>query len=172
MARNVNIPAMTAENNTPPPGLLKNPVYLLALGFGAGLVPRMPGTAGTAVAVIIYIPMHTLSLPIYLGVVCLMFFVGIWCCGRASERLGVHDHRGIVWDEIVGYLTAMTFAPVGWPWAVLGFVLFRLFDIWKPWPIRWLDRSVRGGAGIMLDDLAAALYSGVLMQLIAYILKI
>lgn len=163
---------MTVKNNTPPVDLLKNPVYLLALGFGTGLVPGMPGTAGTVVAVIIYIPMQTFSLPVYLGVVSLMFVLGIWCCGRASKRLGVHDHRGIVWDEIVGYLAAMTAAPGGWLWIVLGFVLFRLFDIWKPYPIRWLDRVVRGGTGIMLDDLAAALYSGVLMQLIAYILKI
>lgn len=163
---------MTAKNNTPPPNLLKNPVYLLALGFGAGLVPGIPGTVGTALAVIIYIPMQTLSLPIYLGVMGFMFCVGIWCCGRASARLGVHDHSAIVWDEIVGYLAAMTAAPGGWTWVVLGFLLFRLFDIWKPWPIRWLDHVVKGGTGIMLDDLMAAVYSAIVMHIFVYLLKI
>lgn len=161
---------MPDKNITPPPGLLKNPGHLLALGFGAGMVPKLPGTAGTLVAVIIYIPLQAWPLPAYLGVVVLMFLAGIWLCARTSTALGTHDHSGIVWDEIVGFLAAMTAAPRGWPWIGLGFLLFRLFDIWKPFPIRWLDIKVPGGLGIMLDDLVAALYCVVIIQLIAYIL--
>lgn len=163
---------MPDKNITPPPGLLKNPVHLLSLGFGTGLVPHMPGTVGTVLAVFIYLPMRSWSLPVYLGVVLIMFVAGICICGRTSAALGTHDHSSIVWDEIVGYLAAMMVAPVGWPWMGLGFLLFRLFDISKPFPIGWLDRNVPGGAGIMLDDLAAALYSAVIIQIISYILLI
>ena len=161
---------MPDKNITPLLALLKNPIHLLSLGFGTGLVPRMPGTAGTVLAVFIYLPMQSWSLPVYLGVVFVMFVAGIWLCQRTSAALGSHDHSGIVWDEIVGFLAAMTAAPAGWPWLGLGFMLFRLFDISKPFPIGWLDRNIPGGLGIMLDDLAAALYSGVIMQIILYIL--
>ena len=161
---------MPDKNTTPPPGMLKNPVHLLALGFGTGLSPRFPGTAGTVLAVLIYLPMRTLPLAIYLGVVAVMFVAGIWLCARTAAALGVHDPRAIVWDEIVGYLATMTAAPAGWPWIGLGFVLFRLFDIGKPFPVGWVDRKVGGGLGIMLDDLAAALYCLGIMQLIAYLL--
>ena len=99
-----------------------------------------------------------------------MFGAGVWICARTSAALGVHDHGAIVWDEVVGYLAAMTAAPPGWAWAVLGFLLFRLFDICKPFPIRWLDRRVPGGLGIMLDDLTAALYSALSIHIISYIL--
>ena len=140
-----------------PPVLLLNPVDLLALGFGAGLVPIGPGTAGTLVAIPLYLVLQPLGLLHYLLVVALAFVAGIGICAHAARRLGVHDHSGIVWDEIVGYLVAMTAAPGGWEWVAGGFVLFRLFDIAKPWPIRWLDRQVHGGLGIMLDDVLAGL---------------
>lgn len=148
---------------------LKNPVTLLALGFGAGYTPRMPGTAGTVVGVICFLPMQSLPWFYYLALVSMLFLLGVRVCDRAAAMLGVHDHPAIVWDEIVGYLITMTAAPRGWVWILLGFVLFRLFDIWKPWPVRWLDKRVKGGLGIMIDDVLAALYGLILLQFIAYL---
>ena len=95
---------------------------------------------------------------------------GIWICGWSAARLGVHDHPGIVWDEIAGYLVTMTLAPAGLGWLVAGFVLFRVFDILKPWPIGWLDRRVGGGLGIMLDDLVAGIFAFCCLQLGVYLL--
>ncbi len=99
-----------------------------------------------------------------------LFVLGIWICGRAAAALGVHDHGSIVWDEIVGYLVTMSAAPGGWAWMAYGFLLFRVFDIFKPWPIRWLDRHVSGGFGIMIDDLSAGVYSAFLIIISAYFL--
>jgi phosphatidylglycerophosphatase A len=146
---------------------LKNPVHLLAFGFGLGLAPMAPGTFGTLAAVPLYLLLAPLPLPAYLGVVAAVSLAGIWICGRTSQDLGVHDHPGIVWDEIAGFLLTMTAAPPGWPWLLAGFVLFRLFDILKPWPIGWLDQRVKGGLGIMLDDLLAGLFAWLLLQLLA-----
>lgn len=146
---------------------LGNPVHLLAFGFGAGCAPRAPGTVGTLVGVALYLPLSLLSPGPYIAVVAALSALGVWLCGRAARDLGVHDHPGIVWDEIAGYLLTMFLAPAGWIWIVLGFGLFRLFDIWKPWPIGWLDRRVGGGLGIMLDDLLAGLCAAVCLQLLA-----
>lgn len=148
------------------PDLLLHPVDCLALGFGSGLMPRAPGTAGTLVAIPLYLLMQGLSLYLYLPLVLALFLLGIPICAHTANRLGVHDHPGIVWDEIVGYLVTMTFAPPGWIWIAAGFVLFRFFDIVKPWPISWCDRKVSGGFGIMLDDLLAGMMAAVVMQLI------
>jgi phosphatidylglycerophosphatase A len=134
---------------------LSDPVHLLAFGLGTGCSPKAPGTMGTLLAMALYLPLAQLPLAAYLGVLALVSLAGVWLCGRAARELGVHDHPGIVWDEIAGYLLTMTAAPPGIGWMLGGFLLFRLFDIWKPWPIRWLDRRVGGGLGIMLDDLAA-----------------
>jgi phosphatidylglycerophosphatase A len=98
-----------------------------------------------------------------------MLLVGLWICGRASVALGVHDHSGIVWDEIVGYLCVMVAAPVGWEWILAGFVLFRVFDIIKPWPASYIDRRVGGGAGIMVDDIIAGIYGLLVIQAIAWL---
>ena len=106
----------------------------------------------------------------YIGMLVGVTLLGIWICGRAASDLGVHDHPGIVWDEIAGYLLTMTAAPAGWLWILVGFGLFRLFDIWKPWPIGWLDRRVGGGLGIMLDDLVAGVLAAACLQLIAALL--
>jgi phosphatidylglycerophosphatase A len=146
---------------------MANPVHLLAFGFGAGCSPQAPGTMGTLLAVGIYLPLQHLSLSFYLAVLLAVTLFGFWVCDRASRDLGVHDHPGIVWDEIAGYLLTMTAAPQGWIWIAMGFALFRLFDIWKPWPIGWLDRRVGGGVGIMLDDLVAGLFAAVCLQLAA-----
>jgi phosphatidylglycerophosphatase A len=146
---------------------LLHPVDFLALGFGSGLLPHAPGTAGTVAAIPVYLLLQPLAAPYYIAIVVLLALAGIAICGQAARHLGVHDHPGIVWDEIVGYLVTMAFAPPGWLWIGLGFVLFRLFDILKPWPIKWCDRQVDGGLGIMLDDLLAGVFSAVLLQLLA-----
>jgi phosphatidylglycerophosphatase A len=153
-----------------PARLLLHPVDFLALGFGSGMAPLAPGTAGTVVAIPLYLLMQPLALMPYLAVVALLFLGGIALCAHTANRLGVHDHPGIVWDEIVGYLVTMAFAPAGWQWVVAGFVLFRLFDIVKPWPIRWCDRKVQGGFGIMLDDLIAGVFAAAVLQGLVYFL--
>ena len=145
---------------------LRNPLHLIAFGFGSGLLPKAPGTFSTLVGVVFYLLLQGLPLPLYLGLTLVGFLAGVWICGRTSRDLGVHDHSGIVWDEIIGYLVTMSLAPAGWQWVLVGFLLFRIFDILKPWPIRWLDQRVPGGFGIMFDDLLAGLYAGLVMQLI------
>ncbi len=146
---------------------LKNPVHLLAFGFGSGLAPVAPGTFGTLAAVPPYLLLARLPLAAYLAVLAGVILAGVWICGRTSRDLGVHDHGGIVWDEFAGFFVTMTAAPQGAFWVAAGFLLFRLFDILKPWPIGWLDRRVKGGVGIMLDDLLAGLYGWVVLQLAA-----
>jgi phosphatidylglycerophosphatase A len=150
---------------------LMHPVHFFALGFGSGCVPRLPGTAGTLVGVMLYLALMHLAWQYYLAVVAVLCLAGVWLCGYTARALGVHDHPAIVWDEISGYLLTMAFAPEGWLWIVLGFVLFRVFDIFKPWPIVLLDKRVKGGLGVMADDLLAAIFSLTVLQLIAYILE-
>ena len=153
-----------------PARLLRNPLHLLSLGFGSGLAPVAPGTFGTLVAVPLYLLLQPLPLTLYLLLVAVMLAAGVGLCAYTSRALGVHDHGGIVWDEIVGYLITMIAAPPGWGWMVVGFLLFRLFDIWKPWPIGTVDRRLSGGLGIMFDDLLAGLYALLVMQSAALLL--
>jgi len=160
---------MSGQNPTFPQ-LLRDPTMLLAFGFGSGLAPKAPGTFGTLAAIPFWWLMQGLPPAWYLGIVILTGLLGCYLCGTAAKKLGVHDHGGIVWDEMVGYWLTMFLAPVGWGWALYGFVLFRLFDIVKPPPINWVDRQVRGGVGIMLDDILAAVYAGLVLQLTAWIL--
>jgi len=134
---------------------LRDPRLLLALGFGSGLSPRAPGTAGTVVGVLAYVLAAPLPLPFYAGVTLLVILVGVPLCGYAARRLGQHDHGAIVWDEIAGLMVTMLGAPQQVLWVLLGFGLFRLLDITKPWPISWLDRHLAGGLGIMADDVLA-----------------
>jgi phosphatidylglycerophosphatase A len=138
------------------PFLLAHPAHFLALGFGAGLSPKAPGTVGTLVGFPLY--WLLLGTPFYWAWVAVFLAVGIWACGVAGRNLGVHDHGGLVWDEIVAFLMVLPFAPPSLFGFVLAFALFRLFDIWKPFPIGWLDARVRGGLGVMLDDVLAAGY--------------
>jgi phosphatidylglycerophosphatase A len=143
--------------------VLRDPVNLLAFGFGSGLTPVAPGTAGSLVG--LALAWATMELPLVsrLVVAIALILSGIWICGEAARRIAVHDHPGIVWDEIAGIYLALLVAPPSiWAWA-LGFGLFRLFDIWKPWPIRDLDHRLKGGLGIMLDDLVAALYTALIL---------
>ncbi len=150
--------------NKAPASVWRNPIHFLAFGLGSGAAPKAPGTFGTLAAVPLWYLMAQTSLPVYLGLTLIAFVIGIWLCGRTSRDLGVHDHGGIVWDEFVGYWVTMIAVPVGWIWALLGFILFRLFDIWKPWPIRPVDRRVHGGLGIMLDDVLAGVFAGLVLQ--------
>lgn len=149
--------------------MLINPVHLVSLGFGTGLAPKAPGTFGTLLAVPLYLILRPLSLELYLLVVAAAFALGILVCAATARAAGVHDHPAIVWDEVVGYLLCMTAAPSGWIYVFAGFALFRLFDIWKPWPIRIMDQRLRGGFGIMIDDLVAGLYGLAVLQLIVYL---
>lgn len=137
-------------------------MHWLAFGFGAGLAPIAPGTWGSALAAIVYWLIAPLPATILATAVVLMSVAGIWICGTSAKRLGVHDHSGIVWDEIVGMLVVLAFLPPDPAWIIAAFLAFRLFDIWKPWPIRDLDHSVPGGLGIMLDDILAAAYAALL----------
>jgi len=145
----------------------RNPLCVVALGFGAGALPKAPGTWGTLLALPLYLLLAPLPLLEYAAIVALLFTFGVWACGEAGRMLGVHDHGAIVWDEMVGFWIAMWAVPPGWMWILAGFVLFRLFDIWKPWPISWLDRRVRGGLGVMTDDLVAGLYTLICLNLVS-----
>lgn len=145
--------------------MLRNPLHLLSLGLGSGLSPVAPGTCGTLLAIPPYLLLAQLSLPYYLLAVLLAFAAGIYLCGYTSTALGVHDHSGIVWDEFVGFWITMIAVPPTWQWILAGFVLFRLFDIVKPWPVKVADANMKGGFGIMFDDVLAGLYALVGLQL-------
>jgi phosphatidylglycerophosphatase A len=145
-----------------------NPIHLLAFGFGSGAAPKAPGTWGTLAAVLIYWPLSQLSPEHYLLMLLVASVMGIYICGQTARDLGVHDHGSIVWDEFVGFWITMFAAPVGWVWVVVGFVLFRFFDIIKPWPISWIDKKITGGFGIMLDDVIAGVMAAVVLQGIAW----
>jgi len=145
--------------------VMSDPVHFLAFGFGTGLAPFAPGTFGSLPGILLFWLTMDYGLYVQLGVAAAISLAGIWICGESARRIGVHDHGGIVWDEIAGmYLTLMVapFSVFGW---ILAFVLFRIMDIVKPWPIRDLDHRLGGGLGIMLDDLAAALYAAILLLL-------
>ncbi len=142
------------------------PDYLLAFGFGSGLIPKAPGTMGTLMGVLIYLLLREMSLSLYLCFVAACFGLGVYLCERVSKDLGEPDPGGIVWDEMVGFWVVMIAAPVGWYWIPAGFLLFRAADIWKPWPIGWLDENVKGGLGIMLDDLVAGIMAAVCLLLV------
>lgn len=149
-----------------------HPVHFLAYGFGAGLSPVAPGTAGTLVAIPLYLLLTFVPGWAYLAAVAGALVAGVFICGYTAGQTGLDDPKGVVWDEIAGYLLAMAGLPLGWAWLVAGFALFRLFDIWKPWPIRWLDQRIRGGFGIMLDDAVAAIFASIILNIAAYFLKV
>jgi phosphatidylglycerophosphatase A len=148
--------------------LFKNPNHLFAFGFGSGLAKKAPGTFGTLAAIPFFLLLQNLSWPLYLSWLLVTFALGVIWCDRSSKAMGVHDHGGIVWDEFVGFWITMFMAPTCWVCVVIGFVLFRFFDILKPWPINWLDKKVHGGFGIMIDDALAGIYALLVLQLIAF----
>ena len=158
---------MNPRSQQTPPDLrrkvLTDPVNFLAFGFGTGLAPVAPGTIGSLPGMLLFWLTMGYGSYVQLGVAAGLIVAGIWICGESARRIGVHDHGGIVWDEIAGMYVTLMVAPVsvvGW---ALAFVLFRFMDIVKPWPIRDLDHRIEGGLGIMLDDLVAALYAAVLL---------
>jgi len=143
-----------------PKFVFSHPAHFLSFGFGSGLSPVAPGTAGTLVAFPLYWLMQQwLSGTAILAVILLMLMVGVWACQYTGQALGVPDHGGIVWDEIVAFLLVLLFSPQTLPGYASAFLLFRLFDIWKPFPIRYADQHIHGGFGVMFDDLLAAVYA-------------
>lgn len=149
--------------------LLSHPAGWVATALGAGLFPLAPGTAGSLVALLPWwFLLRELPWPWYAVVVVAGFLLGVWACGVAGRRLGVRDHGALVWDEVVGIWVALAAAPRQWWWMVAGFALFRLFDIWKPWPVRAIDRDVHGGIGVMLDDAVAGACVLAVLQLAVF----
>ena len=144
--------------------LCAHPANFLALGFGSGLSRFAPGTAGSLVALPLFLCMPKANHFFYLGVLIILFIVGLWCCGKSAKLLGAHDHPAIVWDEIVGMLVTLFMIPLTPLYLLLGFLLFRFFDIVKPWPIGWVDRRVDHGMGIMLDDVIAGVMAWLVLQ--------
>ncbi len=151
---------------------LKNPCHLLATGFGSGLSPIVPGTMGTLASLPFYLLLAHLPLPLYGLVVIASCVIGVKICQVTSDDMGVHDHGSIVWDEFAGMWITMLVVPMfglavfDWKWLATGFVLFRFFDMVKPWPIGWLDKRVHGGLGIMLDDIVAGVMAGAALYLV------
>lgn len=151
-----------------PTSLLKDPLHFLSLGFGSGLLPRAPGTFGTLAAIPLYLllVLYT-SEAVYIIATSSGLILGIFLCERTTRALGVQDHPAIVWDEIIGFLITMLFITPDLSSILLGFILFRIFDILKPWPISVIDSRIKGGVGVMLDDVLAGGFALVCMQLIA-----
>ncbi len=150
--------------------VLTDPVNFVAFGFGTGLAPFAPGTVGSLPGVLLAWLMLDMGIYFQLGVAVALFAAGIWICGESARRIGVHDHGGIVWDEICGMYVTLLLAPPTLLGFALAFGLFRFFDIVKPWPIRDLDHRLGGGLGIMLDDLVAALYALILLALYGWLM--
>lgn len=157
--------AVFGKNRLTPRRILADPVLFLAFGFGSGLSGKAPGTCGTLAAIPLYWLFMQADLLVYSLLTVAVTVSGIWICGLAAEKLGEHDFGGIVWDEIAGFLITMWLVPLSWQTVTLGFILFRIFDIVKPWPIKWIDQKVTGGLGIMLDDVLAAVFAGALLLL-------
>jgi phosphatidylglycerophosphatase A len=155
-----------ATARRPRPRALRDPVQLLALGFGAGLAPVAPGTVGSLLGLAFAMLAARGGTWTAAAATLSVVAAGFWICGEGARRLGVHDHPSIVWDEIAGMMIAMLAAPPGWGWAALAFALFRAFDIIKPWPIREIDHAMRGGAGIMLDDVTAGILAALGLLLV------
>ncbi|MCC7257860.1 MAG: phosphatidylglycerophosphatase A [Gammaproteobacteria bacterium] len=144
--------------------VLRDPVHWLAFGGGIGLAPVAPGTCGSALAVLLFWLVPPLPALVHVGLVAAGFVLGVWVCGASARRLGVHDHPGIVLDEIVAMWAVLALTPREFAWSATAFVAFRIMDIWKPWPIREADHRIPGGLGIMLDDALAAAFAAVVMS--------
>ena len=145
---------------------MSNPVLFLAFGFGSGLAKKMPGTMGTLAAIPVYLAFIGTNFWVYSALTILVAVTGIWICESAAKRLGEHDYGGIVWDEVAGFLITRWWVPFSWSAVLFGFILFRIFDIVKPWPIKWIDQKVDGGLGIMLDDVLAGILAAVVLSFI------
>ena len=153
------------KNKLTPKQILSDPILFMAFGFGSGLAKKAPGSFGTLAAIPVYWLFAQTDSLIYSLLTIFVTVVGVWICDIAAEKLGEHDFGGIVWDEIAGYLITMWLIPLTWQTIIAGFILFRFFDILKPWPIKWLDHHVHGGFGIMIDDVLAGVFAGALLLL-------
>jgi len=153
-----------------PTSVWQKPSHFIAFGFGSGAMPFAPGTFGTLIAIPFYLAIRSLPLMAYIILVALIVIGSMWLCERVSREINVHDHQGMCLDEIVGYLVTMTGAPHGTIWIILGFILFRIFDIWKPWPIDYIDKHISGGFGIILDDVLAGIFSIIFLKLLSWII--
>jgi phosphatidylglycerophosphatase A len=150
--------------------LLASPAGWIACGLGSGLAPVAQGTFGSLAAILPWLALRHLGVAPYVLVLVLAFALGVWACGVAGRALGVDDHRSLVWDEFVGQwlaLAPLILVPAPWWMIAAGFALFRLFDVWKPWPIGWLDRHLKGGLGVMVDDVVAGAYAAIVLAAIA-----
>src|SRR6266851_4323993 len=141
-----------------------HPAHFIALGFGTGLAPIAPGTAGTLLAFPLFILLDWLLPPLPL------FGIGVWACARTGRDLGIADHSAMNWDEVVAMLLILLFTPSGWAWWAFAFFAFRFFDVVKPPPIRQIDRAMNGGLGVMFDDTVAAFYTLLLIAVVKRVL--
>lgn len=151
--------------------LLAHPAHFLALGFGSGLPPKAPGTFGTIAGLPLFYLIAGYSITVQLTIIAGLFIAGVYFCDIAGKALGVSDHGSIVWDEIVAMMLVLTITPNQWPWWLAAFGLFRLFDIWKPFPIRQCDAKLKGGFGVMFDDILAAIYAMISLKGLLWILS-
>ena len=153
--------------------VLAHPAGWIALGFGAGLSPLAPGTAGSLAALLPWLLLRELAWPYYLLATLLAFALGVWACGWLVRTLRIGDPSIAVFDEFVGQwlaLLPLQWLPGGWLWILCGFILFRIFDVWKPWPVSWADACVEGGLGVMLDDVIAGAYAALALGALRWLL--
>jgi len=152
--------------------LMASPAGWIACGFGSGFTPKAQGTFGSLAAIVPWLLLRGLSMPAWVGVIVVAFVIGVWACNVSGRILGVDDHRSLVWDEFVGlWITLLPALVAPWWAVVVGFTLFRLFDVWKPWPIAWFDRRVKGGFGVMLDDVIAGAFAGIALYLVLLLVR-
>jgi phosphatidylglycerophosphatase A len=155
-----------------PKFLLSHPAHFIALGFGSGLSPFAAGTIGTLVAFPLYAVLAKLLGALAIALLCVPLFVlGVWACSRTTRDLGIHDPNGINWDEIVAFMLVLSFTPPGWAWQLFAFFAFRFFDVVKPPPVRQADRRIRGGFGVMFDDILAAGYTLLTLAIVRVVLS-
>ncbi len=151
--------------------ILAHPAGWIASGFGSGFSPIASGTVGSAVALIPWLALRQLAWPSYALAVVIAFAIGVWAASVVIAKIRIEDPTVVVWDEFVGQwiaLLPLVVTPRGWAWIVAGFVLFRVFDVWKPWPASWADRKIKGGFGAMLDDVFAGIYAAVVLALVTF----
>lgn len=148
----------------PPHSLWTNPIHFIACGFGVGAFPFFPGTMATLFAIPLTIMLSHTPLWFYILMCVMLFLIGVYCCGITNKAFGTDDHPAAVIDEIAAFPIVMFLVPITWYFLLMGFCLFRFFDIVKPGPIRWIDKNMHGGFGVMFDDLLAALCSLIILH--------
>jgi len=149
----------------------ENPIHFIACGFGVGTIPIMPGTFGTGLGVVLYFMLAKMSLPFYLTINVLLLLTGVYLCGKINRDLKTEDHPAAVWDELASFPLVMIGVPQQLTYLIAGFILFRFFDIYKPIPIRWVDRHIHGGVGVMLDDVLAAFFAWAILFVTASMVR-